>query len=105
MPKKTKNGSSQWRKYGYNATRDNKSYSEWRYKVKKRYKICMVCAAKNNLEAHHVIPFSVNRANRYKISNGRVLCQHCHSLYHNEYDISECNLITLRAFVRKYKKG
>jgi 5-methylcytosine-specific restriction endonuclease McrA len=101
--KKRKRNYSKWQKYGYNAKRDNPAYDKWRAKVKAKYPVCVVCGISNNLEAHHVVPFSVGRWKRYRISNGRMLCANCHALYHNEYEVQECNQKTLEAFVKKYK--
>jgi len=105
-PKKSKSKQSygKWQKYGYNADRDNPSYEKWRKKVKEKYPQCVVCGIGYNLEAHHVVPFSINRWKRYRVSNGRMLCGNCHTLYHNEYEVNECNLRTLNAFIKKYKR-
>lgn len=104
-PKKSKSTkrSSFWSKYGYNAQRDTPAYHEWREKVLKKYRKCVICGTKQNLHCHHIVPFSVNRWKRYSVSNGIVLCEHHHSLYHSEYDISECNNKTLKKFIKKYK--
>jgi hypothetical protein len=103
-PKKGKRNYGFWSKYGYNAERDNPAYEKWRKKVKEKYKTCVVCGINYNLEAHHVVPFSVNRWKRYRVSNGRMMCGNCHTLYHDEYELKECNLKTLNAFIKKYKR-
>lgn len=103
-PKSKRTYGQRWGKYGYHADRDNPSYENWRKKVKAKYPGCVVCGITYNLEAHHVIPFSVSRWKRYRLSNGVMLCGNHHSLYHNEYDVSECNAKTLKEFIKKYKK-
>jgi len=61
---------------------------EWKSKRAKRWSreiferddfTCLMCGKRGgNLEAHHIIPRSVDRARRYDNTNGATLCIPCH---------------------------
>ena len=48
--------------------------------VLKRDKVCQVCGATENLQAHHIIPFSIGGADTPE--NGEALCPSCHASKH-----------------------
>ena len=60
--------------------RASSKYKKWRTSVFRRDKFtCNKCTKKGGkLNAHHIIPFSVNKELRYVLSNGTTLCETCH---------------------------
>jgi 5-methylcytosine-specific restriction endonuclease McrA len=58
------------------------SYKSWRYAVFSRDKFtCQKCGKKlpaDELEAHHIKPFSVAPELEHVVSNGMALCHECH---------------------------
>lgn len=56
-----------------------KNYREWRKSVFERdnYK-CIWCGSTENLNADHILPYSLFPELRYEITNGRTLCEDCH---------------------------
>lgn len=65
--------------------RNDKKILEWREKVFERddYK-CVKCGSNDNLEAHHIIPWSVAPELRINLNNGETLCNICHADEHKE---------------------
>lgn len=63
-------------------------YVEWRKKVFERdnyiCKKCGISGSKSYLNAHHVIPFSVDKSLMYDVTNGITLCKKCHLLLHKK---------------------
>ena len=56
-------------------------YSQWRKSVFERDNYMCIIGGKDhgsNLQAHHIISWSMNPTLRYKISNGITLCINCH---------------------------
>jgi hypothetical protein len=54
-------------------------YKKWRMAVFTRDKFCcQECGNKENLEAHHLKPFSVAPELMYVVENGLTLCRECH---------------------------
>lgn len=63
--------------------RDSDRYRDWRNKVLGRDGFrCVQCGARNRLQAHHIIPWAVDPKKRFLISNGKTLCEGCHSRIH-----------------------
>ena len=64
--------------------RDLPEYKNWRRNVFTRDNYtCRACGAIGvRLNAHHVIPWSVDVSLRYEISNGITLCKSCHKKEH-----------------------
>ena len=48
--------------------------------VLKKDRVCQECGATENLQAHHIIPFSVGGADT--LENGEALCPSCHANRH-----------------------
>lgn len=44
--------------------------------------VCECCGSRVRLHAHHVVPFSIDEAKRYEVTNGKALCERCHFLEH-----------------------
>jgi 5-methylcytosine-specific restriction endonuclease McrA len=54
-------------------------YKKWRLAVFTRdYFRCQKCGSEENLEAHHIKPFSVAPELMYIVENGLTLCHNCH---------------------------
>ena len=52
----------------------------WTKQVKERDgNKCRICAAKEDVHAHHIIPWKICEEKRYDIENGITLCRSCHS--------------------------
>ena len=62
-------------------------YKQWIKSVFKRDDYtCQRCLKRGsgNLNAHHIIPFSVAPEERFEISNGATLCEPCHYFIHSK---------------------
>jgi predicted restriction endonuclease len=55
----------------------------WKKKVKKIGR-CEICGSKNNLVAHHIVPWSYSIKGRTDVTNGQCLCRDCHVMMHND---------------------
>ncbi len=57
----------------------------WGQAVKKRDNYtCTKCGNKNDVEAHHIIPYSEQPDLKYELSNGTTLCHSCHLQVHGK---------------------
>lgn len=71
--------------------RNSSAYKEWKKLVLKRDdNTCQCCGSHEHLEVHHIVPYSVDKEKRIKISNGVTLCKNCHNSavkggFHNLY--------------------
>lgn len=54
----------------------------WAKKVRSRGE-CEVCGAKENLHAHHIVPWEYSIKGRTDLKNGQCLCEGCHKMMHN----------------------
>ncbi len=54
----------------------------WAKKVKKVGK-CEVCGSRENLHAHHIVPWEYSIKGRWDLSNGQCLCKDCHKMMHD----------------------
>lgn len=78
-------GENHWNWHGGVSTesetiRNSPEAKEWRRQVYKRDNYtCQLCGQRGGkLHADHIIPFSVDKAKRFDIKNGRTLCVDCH---------------------------
>lgn len=63
--------------------RNSSRYKEWRKAVFERDGFhCVKCGTKKDLQAHHIKPWKNNKALRYEVSNGVLLCRKCHLKEH-----------------------
>jgi 5-methylcytosine-specific restriction endonuclease McrA len=54
-------------------------YKKWRAAVFTRDNFrCRECGSEENLEAHHIKPFSIAPEEMYVVENGLTLCKNCH---------------------------
>jgi hypothetical protein len=84
-----KKGEDHWNWKG-GITKDNASKregtSQWRKSVYQRDLYhCRLCGSNNDLEAHHIIPFSINEKLQTEIENGITLCSKCHLTIHKYF--------------------
>lgn len=70
----------------YNKARNSLEYRTWKDVIYKKYNwTCCMCGIKcisGNIVAHHLKDFATNISQRYKITNGIVLCRSCHKQIH-----------------------
>lgn len=74
--------------------RDLTKHAEWRDKIYERDGYtCQKCgdSSGGNLNAHHIIPHSVNREIAWELDNGICLCKPCHIEFHSTYGYKTCN--------------
>ena len=62
--------------------RNNYTYRQWRKRILERDKVCQICGSSENLEVHHIKPFSEYSELRTDDNNGIVLCRKCHRNLH-----------------------
>lgn len=60
----------------------------WAKKVKKAGK-CNMCGSKENLVAHHIVPWEYSIKGRTDINNGMCLCKECHKTVHNACEYTD----------------
>lgn len=85
----------------------NRRVVKWFNNLLTRYDECIVCGVKENLEPHHLNPCHVYDELFYREDNGVVLCNKCHTHYHQT-----CCTVSEESFwqffdenhERKYKK-
>jgi hypothetical protein len=66
-------------------------YKAWRTAVYQRDNYtCQKCGAKGKIQAHHRIPFSVDKSLRLEVSNGITLCKNCHKEIHKRGGYKQC---------------
>ena len=66
--------------------RETKEYREWRKRVFERDNgTCVDCGSKDNMHAHHIVPFQYDPFEKgIDINNGVVLCGKCHRARHKK---------------------
>lgn len=91
-----------------NTDRKSGEYIEWRMAVYKRDNYtCKKCQQKGGkLNAHHIIPFSVDKSLRFDISNGITLCTKCHKKEHlklSQKKNKQMDIFEIRKENRRYE--
>ncbi len=78
---------------------------KWRLDVLARYEFtCQKCNVPGGkLQTHHILPFNTYVEDRFKVDNGIVLCQQCHTNYHARYREHEVNQDTLNTYLTENK--
>lgn len=91
LPNKEQSGVNHWNWKGgisseNNMIRSSGEYKKWRVSVFFRDNYtCKKCNKKGgNLNAHHIVPFSINKSLRLVLSNGLTLCNTCHVKLHKK---------------------
>jgi hypothetical protein len=82
---------------------------EWKKSVLKKGKyLCVICGTngkESKLIAHHLNSYIVFPDDRYKVSNGIVLCKKCHIIYHHSaFPKQSATKEQWRVFCKYYKK-
>lgn len=63
--------------------RNDPDYCNWRNKVLQRdFYSCILCGATENIEVHHLQRWIDAPLQKFKVSNGCVLCRQCHKKGH-----------------------
>jgi hypothetical protein len=68
---------------------------KWRKEVYRRDGwCCQVCGSKNHhgIIAHHIDSWADNKASRFAVDNGVVVCKRCHKKFHSRYGWGENTL-------------
>jgi len=72
---------------------------------------CSACGSKYNLEAHHIIPFHIDKSLELIESNLITLCRYCHFVHGHFHDWSKWNITVVedvklfRAKIADFDKG
>jgi len=66
------------RQIAYSNCRNGGKHLEWRKLIKERDGQCKKCGTKENLHAHHIIPWKESVEKRFDLENGITLCKSCH---------------------------
>ena len=63
-----------------NLKRRSVKSKEWACSVKERDNFkCRNCDSEKDLQAHHIIPWRINKDLRFDLNNGLTLCRSCHA--------------------------
>ena len=66
--------------------RNDPRYHDWRKQVFERDKFkCQECGTGGWLQAHHVIPISVDESKIWDVDNGLTVCVSCHEKIHGRF--------------------
>ena len=80
VPRKNKNLNNTNQKL-----RTSKRANGWAWRVKNRYEgKCALCGSTDHCEAHHIIPWSVDKEQWFNVNNGIYLCKKHHILAHKK---------------------
>lgn len=77
-------------KGGLDEGRNYREYRQWRNKVLDRdNNECIECSSTDELQVHHIIPYSMSIELRTEEDNGITLCKSCHSLFHKNIPLKD----------------
>lgn len=87
-------------------------YNQWRRAVYQRDNYtCQCCGTRSckgngsvKLNAHHILNWRDNIAERYDVNNGITLCEKCHNSFHSEYGKRDNAKEQLETFLNHYGK-
>ena len=101
---KTRRGveTSRWKNAQYSQKeRKSVEYKLWREMIFERNNyVCQKCGqVGKNLNAHHIVSYSLNEKLRLNIDNGITLCKKCHDDFHNIYGKMDFNKTELSKFL------
>ena len=82
--------------------RDSYKANAWRSAVFDRdgYS-CLSCGDSKggNLNAHHILPYSIAKNKRWDVENGATLCNKCHRAFHRQYGLNTFGKRELTEFI------
>ncbi len=84
--------------------RINPNSAPWRKAVFERdLYTCQCCMDDQggNLHAHHITPYSTNKAVAWDLDNGITLCKTCHIEFHRAYGYTNCTAADLNEYIAK----
>lgn len=68
--------------------RNSPEYKEWQLAVYKKDNYqCQKCGSVTDINAHHIYPWKYFPERRFDVTNGMVLCKHCHMKLHGKYGL------------------
>jgi len=79
--------------------RNSKNYRKWRIEVIRRDKVCQVCKALKNRQAHHLNHATYFQNERFDVENGITLCKRCHKSLHIDYHRGYRKKCTKKSFM------
>ena len=82
--------------------RDTHKHNIWRMQIYARDNYtCQKCrdSTGGNLNAHHIVPHSVDKKVAWDLDNGITLCKPCHMGFHRKYGYTKCTRADLEAFL------
>lgn len=85
----------------------SKEYKSWRKDVFDRdFWKCVYCSNDRNIQTHHLVPFSEDRAKVMALDNGVTLCPKCHRAFHSRYGRKNNTIAQFNEFLneRRYQK-
>jgi len=88
----------------YESIRKSAKSDNWRKSVFERDNYtCQHCGDSKggNLNAHHIIPFSVDKSLRFDISNGITLCDKCHRKEHKRLSQKRTKQLDIFSFSKR----
>jgi len=89
------------------SSRDSYKSNTWRIAVFDRdgY-FCLSCgdAKGGNLNAHHILPYSIAKNKRWDVENGATLCVKCHRSFHRQYGLNTFGKRELTEFIEEKRK-
>ena len=90
-----------------NSRRDSHKSNAWRSAVFDRDAYsCLSCGDSKggNLNAHHILPYSIAKNKRWDVENGATLCVKCHRSFHRQYGLNTFGKRELTEFIEATRK-
>ena len=76
--------------------RKTKEYRQWKVRVIRRDRTCVICDSHEHRHAHHIEDGSNHPEHRFDESNGVTLCKDCHMQFHCNYKHSYRQKCTMK---------
>jgi hypothetical protein len=75
-----------------------------RDKYIKENPLCYACGSKNELQCHHIVPFSIDKSLELNIKNLVTLCTNCHFVFGHLHNYKNFNPEVIRDCQEHYKR-